>query len=74
MIKHIEAFLASKTISENTLKSYRYDLNQFLTLIDHKLSDEKLVLYQKSLNHLSASAKKTQVFHCKSILTLFIQS
>lgn len=58
MIKHIEAFLASKTISENTLKSYRYDLNQFLMLIDHKLSDEKLVLYQKSLNHLSASAKK----------------
>lgn len=58
MIELIDQFLKEKKLSENTKKSYRYDLTQFLEIISYKLSDDKLLLYQKKMASLSLSAKK----------------
>ncbi|XCY62675.1 hypothetical protein ABG811_05290 [Streptococcus iniae] len=69
MIELIDLFLKEKNLSENTEKAYRYDLNQFLETISHKLSDDKLLLYQKKW-HLLVCQLKKEIFNGQSIFTL----
>ncbi|MBJ8326085.1 site-specific tyrosine recombinase XerD [Streptococcus pacificus] len=54
----INRFLASKKLSENSRLSYQYDLLQFLTIVEEKLSRDKLHLYQDYLATLTLSVQK----------------
>ncbi|MCR8967909.1 site-specific tyrosine recombinase XerD [Streptococcus zalophi] len=54
----INHFLASKKLSENSRLSYQYDLLQFLTIVEEKLSRDKLHLYQDYLSTLTLSVQK----------------
>lgn len=74
MIELIDLFLKEKNLSENTEKAYRYDLNQFLETISHKLSDDKLLLYQKKMAPLSLSAKKGNIQRSINFYSFFIRS
>ncbi len=73
MIELIDLFLKEKNLSENTEKAYRYDLNQFLETISHKLSDDKLLLYQKKMAPLSLSAKKRKYSTVNQFLLFLYQ-
>lgn len=50
-------FLDCKDLSENSYKSYFYDLRQFNHLVEQKITEEKLKIYQAYLNQLSSSAQ-----------------
>ncbi|MGT2904972.1 site-specific tyrosine recombinase XerD [Streptococcus didelphis] len=54
----VEAFLKQKKLSQNTQKSYRYDLLQFISLIEGHLSQARLAIYKQHINGLSLAAKK----------------
>ncbi|WP_165209972.1 site-specific tyrosine recombinase XerD [Streptococcus tangpeifui] len=58
LIQSLNDFIASKDLSENSRKSYQYDLQQFVQLIDAQVSSNKLKLYQQSLANLKPSARK----------------
>lgn len=57
----ISTFIATKKLSTNTQKSYAYDLAQFLTVIDGKITTDKLTVYESFLSHLTVSAKKRKL-------------
>lgn len=57
----ISTFIATKKLSTNTQKSYTYDLAQFLTVIDGKITTDKLTVYESFLSYLTVSAKKRKL-------------
>lgn len=57
-IEWIEAFLASKSLSENSRSAYYYDLKQFLEQVQDKISQERLRLYEQFLGKLAPTAQK----------------
>ncbi len=57
MKSYIEPFIASKALSQNSQKAYRYDLQQFCQLVGERVNQDKLLLYQNSIANLSLSAK-----------------
>lgn len=61
MIELIKAFIDSKHLSDNTRQSYFYDLKQFEAVVDHRLSQERLALYEQSLSDLKLSARKRKI-------------
>ncbi|MGT2928950.1 site-specific tyrosine recombinase XerD [Streptococcus dentasini] len=61
MMEQISHFIASKSLSENSRKSYYYDLQQFCRLVNGQLSSSKLRLYEQSLAGLKVSARKRKL-------------
>lgn len=61
MMTYIEAFIASKSLSQNSQKAYRYDLQQFYQIIGDRINQDKLSLYQNALLDLSPSAQKRKL-------------
>ncbi|EHI70003.1 site-specific tyrosine recombinase XerD [Streptococcus ictaluri] len=61
MISVIETFIKSKPLSDNSQKSYRYDLQQFCEEVGERITPEKLALYKQGLSKLSLSAKKRKI-------------
>lgn len=61
MIEWIDAFVASKELSENSRAAYFYDLQQFATTVCDTITREKLVLYEQSLTKLKVSVKKRKL-------------
>ncbi|ENV4715658.1 TPA: site-specific integrase, partial [Streptococcus pyogenes] len=61
MKSYIEPFIASKALSQNSQKAYRYDLQQFCQLVGERVNQDKLLLYQNSIANLSLSAKKRKL-------------
>ncbi|HGK7849926.1 TPA: site-specific tyrosine recombinase XerD, partial [Streptococcus pyogenes] len=55
MKSYIEPFIASKALSQNSQKAYRYDLQQFCQLVGERVNQDKLLLYQNSIANLSLS-------------------
>lgn len=54
----IETFIASKKVSLNTQKSYRYDLQQFIEQTAASINQHTLSLYQQSLLQLKPAAQR----------------
>ncbi|MGT2637865.1 site-specific tyrosine recombinase XerD [Streptococcus ratti] len=61
MITLIPEFIASKSLSSNSQKSYLYDLQQFAEITKGKVNPNKLKLYEQSLTDLKISAKKRKI-------------
>ncbi|MGT2924638.1 site-specific tyrosine recombinase XerD [Streptococcus caviae] len=61
MITLIPEFIASKSLSSNSQKSYLYDLQQFAEITEGKVNPNKLKLYEQSLADLKISAKKRKI-------------
>ncbi|BAQ23674.1 site-specific tyrosine recombinase XerD [Streptococcus troglodytae] len=61
MITLISKFLASKSLTLNSQKSYLYDLQQFAEIIGEEVTPNKLKLYEQSLADLKVSAKKRKI-------------
>ncbi|MGT2948437.1 site-specific tyrosine recombinase XerD [Streptococcus devriesei] len=61
MITLIPEFIASKSLSSNSQKSYFYDLQQFAEITKGKVNPNKLKLYEQSLADLKVSAKKRKI-------------
>ncbi|MCB4951471.1 site-specific tyrosine recombinase XerD [Streptococcus mutans] len=61
MITFISKFLASKSLTLNSQKSYLYDLQQFAEIIGEEVTPNKLKLYEQSLADLKVSAKKRKI-------------
>lgn len=61
MIRLIPEFIASKSLSSNSQKSYLYDLQQFAEITKGTVSQSKLKLYEQSLADLKVSAKKRKI-------------
>ncbi|MFC3932932.1 site-specific tyrosine recombinase XerD [Streptococcus dentapri] len=57
----ITPFITSKRLSENSQKSYHYDLRQFCQLVEEQISDSKLRLYENFLSDLKLSARKRKI-------------
>ncbi|MFC3928756.1 site-specific tyrosine recombinase XerD [Streptococcus caprae] len=57
----IQSFLATKSLSANSLKAYQYDLQGFLALTGGVVNAERLKLYEQSLVSLKPSARKRQL-------------
>ncbi|AXQ78120.1 site-specific tyrosine recombinase XerD [Streptococcus chenjunshii] len=57
----IAAFVASKSLSLNSQKSYYYDLQQFSQTVGSRINKERLALYEQSLSGLKVSAKKRKI-------------
>ena len=58
MREWISIFLDSKQgLSPNSKQSYRYDLEQFLELVDQKITETSLKIYQAQLSELKISAR-----------------
>ncbi|MGT2832410.1 site-specific tyrosine recombinase XerD [Streptococcus halotolerans] len=54
----ITSFLAEKNISAASQKSYSYDLEQFMDLVEGHISDTSLLYYQEFLKSLKVSVQK----------------
>ena len=61
LTQSLKDFIASKDLSENSRKSYSYDLQQFARQIDGQISPSKIKLYQQSLVELKPSARKRKL-------------
>ncbi|HHD5827286.1 TPA: site-specific tyrosine recombinase XerD [Streptococcus pyogenes] len=73
MKSYIEPFIASKALSQNSQKAYRYDLQQFCQLIGERVNQDKLLLYQNSIANLSLSAKKRKLSTANQFLYYLYQ-
>lgn len=60
-IPYIIDFLSDKKLTQNSKKSYQYDLEQFIKQVEGKVDDYSLRLYQESLNELKPSAQKRKL-------------
>ena len=58
MITFISKFLASKSLTLNSQKSYLYDLQQFAEIIGEEVTPNKMKLYEQSLAELKVTVKK----------------
>ncbi len=54
-------FIAAKSLSQNSQKSYLYDLQQFCDLTQGQVSDYSLKRYEQSLRELKLSAQKRKL-------------
>lgn len=54
----IQLFLDSKRLSKSSQLSYYYDLDQFLTKVDGRVTKDSLLYYQAFLEQLKPSAQK----------------
>lgn len=61
LTQSLKDFIASKDLSENSRKSYSYDLQQFARQVDGQISPSKIKLYQQSLVELKPSARKRKL-------------
>ncbi|EHJ51816.1 site-specific tyrosine recombinase XerD [Streptococcus macacae] len=61
MIQFISEFIASKSLTANSQKSYLYDLQQFMEITGETINQEKLTFYEQSLLKLKVSAKKRKI-------------
>ncbi|WP_170238865.1 site-specific tyrosine recombinase XerD [Streptococcus suis] len=57
----IEAFIRSKSISSNSQKSYTYDLQQFMEVIQGQVNQQTLLTYQQTLLILKPAAQKRKL-------------
>lgn len=73
MIDLISAFLTSKNLSDNSQKSYTYDLKQFLTLVNHQITETKLRIYESSLVELKPTAQKRKISAVNQFLYFLYQ-
>lgn len=74
MREWISIFLDSKQgLSPNSKQSYRYDLEQFLELVDQKITETSLKIYQAQLSELKISAQKRKVSACNQFLFFLYQ-
>lgn len=58
MIDLIETFLATKELSKASKSAYRYDLLQFVDIVNEKMSSEKMRRYQFEVSGLSDAARR----------------
>lgn len=61
LTQSLKDFIASKDLSENSRRSYLYDLQQFSQQVDGQISASKIKLYQQSLGELKPSARKRKL-------------
>ena len=74
MREWISIFLDSKQgLSPNSKQSYRYDLDQFLELVDQKITETSLKIYQAQLSELKISAQKRKISACNQFLYFLYQ-
>ena len=74
MREWISIFLDSKQgLSPNSKQSYRYDLEQFLELVDQKITETSLKIYQAQLSELKMSAQKRKISACNQFLLFLYQ-
>ena len=74
MRDRISAFLEEKQgLSANSKQSYKYDLEQFLDLIDERISETSLKIYQAQLANLKISAQKRKISACNQFLYFLYQ-
>ena len=74
MREWISIFLDSKQgLSPNSKQSYRYDLDQFLELVDQKITETSLKIYQAQLSELKISAQKRKISACNQFLLFLYQ-
>ena len=74
MREWISIFLDSKQgLSSNSKQSYRYDLEQFLELVDQKITETSLKIYQAQLSELKISAQKRKISACNQFLYFLYQ-
>lgn len=74
MREWISIFLDSKQgLSPNSKQSYRYDLEQFLELVDQKITETSLKIYQAQLSELKISAQKRKISACNQFLFFLYQ-
>ena len=74
MREWISIFLDSKQgLSPNSKQSYRYDLDQFLELVDQKITETSLKIYQAQLSELKISAQKRKISACNQFLLFIYQ-
>ena len=74
MREWISIFLDSKQgLSPNSKQSYRYDLEQFLELVDQKITETSLKIYQAQLSELKISAQKRKISACNQFLYFLYQ-
>ena len=75
MREWISIFLDSKQgLSPNSKQSYRYDLEQFLELVDQKITETSLKIYQAQLSELKISAQKRKISACNQFLLFLYQN
>ncbi|MFC5630532.1 MULTISPECIES: site-specific tyrosine recombinase XerD [Streptococcus] len=60
-VSYISLFLSEKKLTQNSRKSYAYDLEQFVAQIGDRLDAYSLRLYQESLSELKPSAQKRKI-------------
>lgn len=58
MKEQISAFLAEKKLSENSRRSYQYDLQQFMETVGENVTKSRLKLYEQAISSLKPAAKK----------------
>ena len=74
MREWISIFLDSKQgLSPNSKQSYRYDVEQFLELVDQKITETSLKIYQAQLSELKISAQKRKISACNQFLYFLYQ-
>ena len=74
MREWISIFLDSKQgLSPNSKQSYKYDLEQFLELVDQKITETSLKIYQAQLSELKISAQKRKISACNQFLFFLYQ-
>ena len=74
MREWILTFLEEKqNLSSNSKQSYKYDLEQFLELVDQKITETSLKIYQAQLSELKISAQKRKISACNQFLLFLYQ-
>lgn len=74
MRDRISAFLEEKQgLSVNSKQSYKYDLEQFLDMVDERISETSLKIYQAQLANLKISAQKRKISACNQFLYFLYQ-
>lgn len=61
MREQISRFLGQKNLSANSIKSYTYDLGQFLDLVQEHVNPSKLQVYETFLTGLSPAARRRKL-------------
>lgn len=61
MKQAIETFIKSKKVSANSQKAYGYDLQQFASLTQGRISQQSLLVYQQSLLKLKPTAQRRKI-------------
>ncbi|HHK7444247.1 TPA: site-specific tyrosine recombinase XerD [Streptococcus pneumoniae] len=74
MRDRISAFLEEKQgLSVNSKQSYKYDLEQFLDMVDERISETSLKIYQAQLANLKISVQKRKISACNQFLYFLYQ-